>query len=105
MPERGRGPVGGGLSLLQRIANLQRAREGGVAPAGERAGDPRAGEDPRVRRLEERVEHLESELEGLQDAVHREAVRHNERITELEQKVSPETMSRALSEDARERGL
>jgi hypothetical protein len=65
-----------------------------------------AGEDPgRLRGLEERVQHLEAMVEGLQDAVHRDAVRHDERMAELERKTEPEALARALSDDARRRGL
>ena len=34
--------------------------------------------------MERRIDHLEALLEGLQDSVHREAVRQEERITKLE---------------------
>ena len=55
--------------------------------------------------LEARVEHLEAELEGLQDAVHRRAVLEDEHIDELRTRTSPEQLARDLSEDARKRGL
>ena len=55
--------------------------------------------------LEARVAHLESMIEGLQDAVHRETVRLNARLDEFEKKIEPAALSRALSRDARERGL
>jgi hypothetical protein len=58
-----------------------------------------------LRRLTERLEHLEALVEGLQDAVHRDAVRHDERMAELERKTQPEALAKALSEDARRRGL
>lgn len=115
--ERGRGPVASRLNMLERIVNLRRAR--GEASPGDRAGGdaapqpparggpeaPREEQPSSQRRLEERLEHLEAALEGLQDAVHRESVRQNERITALEQKTRPEAMAEALSTDARERGL
>jgi hypothetical protein len=44
-------------------------------------------------------------LEGLQDAVHREAVRHGKQIEGLEAKTEPGEVTRALSRDARERGI
>ena len=43
-------------------------------------------------------------IEGLQDAVHREAKRTNEHSTTCARRTEPE-ISRALSRDARERGL
>jgi hypothetical protein len=59
----------------------------------------------RVEALEARVEHLEAELEGLQDAVHRRAIAEDERIDELRRRTAPEQLARDLSEDARRRGL
>jgi hypothetical protein len=54
--------------------------------------------------LEARITHLEQLLEGLQDSVYPESPRWRKRISELEAQVEPAAMSRALSEDARERG-
>jgi hypothetical protein len=59
----------------------------------------------RLERLEQRLEHLETLVEGLQDAVHRDSIRHEERMSELERKTAPEEVAKALSEDARRRGL
>jgi hypothetical protein len=55
--------------------------------------------------LEARIEHLERELEGLQDAVYRQAVLEDENISELHRRIDPEQMARDLSRDARKRGL
>jgi hypothetical protein len=44
-------------------------------------------------------------VERLQDAVHREISRTNWEIEDLRRRVEPGEMSRALSEDAKERGL
>jgi hypothetical protein len=55
--------------------------------------------------LEQRVAHLETMVEGLQDAVHREISRTNQEIEELRKRIEPGEMSRSLSEDARHRGL
>jgi hypothetical protein len=44
-------------------------------------------------------------LEGLQDAVDREAVRRGRQIEGLEAKTEPGEVTRALSRDARERGI
>jgi hypothetical protein len=65
----------------------------------------RAGLASRIDQLERRVVHLESEIEGLQDAFHREALRRNEQAAELMHRTEPEAMARALSRDARQRGL
>jgi hypothetical protein len=61
--------------------------------------------EPDLRALEARVHRLESGLEGLQDAMHRLFVQQNERLDELSQRTRPEEIARALSQDARERGL
>jgi hypothetical protein len=79
------------MSLHERIAGLLQSRR----PA------PR----PELERLNERLGHLEALVEGLQDAVHRESLRHDERIAELEHKTQPEELAKALSDDARRRGL
>lgn len=55
--------------------------------------------------LRTRVDALESLVEGLQDAVHRESVRYDAMIDELHKKTEPEEIARALSDDARKRGL
>jgi hypothetical protein len=51
------------------------------------------------------MEHLEAELEGLQDAVYRQAVLDDERLGELRRRMAPEQLARDLSQDARRRGL
>ena len=66
---------------------------------------PDAGHARRIEVLEGRVDQLEALLEGLQDAVHRESVREGGRIEALEKRSEPSEISRALSRDARERGL
>jgi uncharacterized coiled-coil protein SlyX len=55
--------------------------------------------------LEARIAHLEQVVQGLQDSVHRESTRLNKRIGELEARTEPGALGRALSEDARQRGL
>jgi hypothetical protein len=52
-----------------------------------------------------RVEHLEAELEGLQDAVYRQAVLEHENIGDLRRRTEPEQLARDLVQDARRRGL
>jgi hypothetical protein len=59
----------------------------------------------RVKTLETRLEHLEAELEGLQDAVYRQAVLEVEHIDELRRRTAPEQLARDLSHDALRRGL
>jgi hypothetical protein len=55
--------------------------------------------------LEGRVADLEVMIQGLQDAVHREAVRRDEQTARLERRIEPRELARALADDARERGL
>ena len=59
----------------------------------------------RIDTLEARVADLEELVEGLQDAVHRDSVRRDEQAARLERKIEPREIARALSDDARERGL
>jgi hypothetical protein len=86
---------------LERVVQLRRRK---AAEAEAPADDP-AGYPQRIKALEERVEGLEALLEGLQDAVHREAVRRGKQIEGLEAKTEPGEVTRALSRDARERGI
>jgi hypothetical protein len=85
--------------MLDRVIGLRRRR----AREETARGAPDAT-DP-VKGLEQRVLHLEAMIEGLQDAVHREAQRTNEQLDELRRRTEPAELSRALSRDARERGL
>lgn len=55
--------------------------------------------------LRERLNALESMVEGLQDAVYRQSVQLDRRFDGLERRLGPDEMARALSEDARKRGL
>ena len=80
------------MNLRERIARLTQARRAAHPP-------------DELRQLRERLEHLEALVEGLQDAVHRDSVRHEERMAELERKTEPEALARSLSDDARRRGL
>ena len=102
MPSTG-DPSGGPVrrvAILGRVIQLGRGRR-----APDAAPQAAAGHEQRIEALEERVDQLEALLEGLQDAVHRESVREEERIGALEKRTEPSEISRALSRDARERGL
>ena len=92
--------------LLQRVIGFRRARdeEAAAAVAAENREAP-AGDGERLLRLEARIEHLEAELEALQDSVHREAARRDERIAELQEQLKPHAIAQALSAHARERGI
>lgn len=52
-----------------------------------------------------RVQQLELVVEGLQDALYRQANVNSERFLMLERKTEPEALAKALSDDARRRGL
>ena len=87
--------------LIAQVRSLRRSSVG-----AERPSEPTAQEtSDLIRSLEDRVAHLEQLLVGLQDSVHRESLRHGKKLTELEARLDPAAMSKALSKDARERGL
>jgi uncharacterized coiled-coil protein SlyX len=77
--------------MLGRLRRRQRALEG--------------SHEARLEMLERQVADLEELLEGLQDAVHRESVRRDHEASEVQKKMAPSELARALSEDARKRGL
>jgi uncharacterized protein YlxW (UPF0749 family) len=59
----------------------------------------------RIAALEQRVEELEAQLEGLQDSVHREMTRQSQELRALAARTEPPEMARALGKYSRERGL
>lgn len=92
----------GRVGLIARIRQIRRVNGPSAAgtPSTAERPDDRA---PRV--LEDRVTQLEQLVQGLQDAVYRESRRQDERITELEARMQPAEIAKALSADARKRGL
>jgi hypothetical protein len=88
--------------LMGRIRQLRRPSAEPEEPAQPAAGGP--GQDE-LRALEARIRHLEELVQGLQDSVHRETTRIGRRIGEVEARIQPAALGRALSDDARERGL
>ena len=88
------------------IGRIRQARRGSPPPPDESAlsstGGP--GQDE-LQALEARVAHLEQLVHGLQDSVHRETRRLGERLGEVEARIQPAALGKAMSEDARERGL
>jgi hypothetical protein len=89
-------------AIAERVSRVWRRRSSGAAfetPAAE------ADRDLRLNSVEVRLEHLETALEGLQDALYRHEVSDEESIGELRRRTDPEQMARDLSDDARRRGL
>jgi hypothetical protein len=72
---------------------------------GDQALRRAVGRKGRLETLEARIEHLEGALEGLQDAVYRQAILEEKKIGEVRRQIAPEQMARELSRDARRRGL
>jgi len=88
--------------LVARIRHIRRVAAAAAPEPGSDVNDPDAA---RSHSLEGRIAHLERLVEGLQDSVHRETARQNQRITELEARMEPAALAVALSKDARKRGL
>ncbi len=88
--------------LVARIRQMRRASASPDERAKPSTLDP---EQPGLQAVEARVAHLEQMVQGLQDSVHRESERLARRIAELEAQIQPAALSKALSEDARERRL
>ena len=88
------------LRLLERVVQQRRASAAETQPE-----DEQADHDKRIRALEERIDALESLLEGLQDSVHREAIRRTHELEEINRKIQPAETARTLGKHAREHGL
>jgi hypothetical protein len=89
-------------AIAERVGRLWRRRSS--VPAFETPATE-ADWDRRLKMVEARVEHLETALEGVQDALYRHQVLDEENIAELRRRTDPEQIARDLSEDARRRGL
>ena len=59
----------------------------------------------RLESTEQRLADLEAQVEGLQDALYRQARRGDDTHEELLRRTEPERIARELSDDARRRGL
>ncbi len=88
--------------LVARIRQIRRTEGASAEPA---TADSTSPEGDAVHALEARITHLEQLLQGLQDSVHREATRQAKRIADLEARIEPAALARAVSKDARRRGL
>ncbi len=89
-------------TVAGRVSRLWRTRSGVAQTSSQ---PPDVGWESRFERLEARIDHLEAALEGLQNSVHRQAVRQDESIDDLRRRTAPDQLARDLSQDARERGL
>ena len=90
--------------LMGRIRQLRHGPAQPDEPAQPGAAARGPGQDE-LRALEARIGHLEELVQGLQDSVHREATRLGKRLGEVEARIEPGALGKALSDDARERGL
>jgi hypothetical protein len=88
--------------LIARVRRIRRAAAAADEPPARSSTDPATDH---IRRLEDRIEHLEQRVQGLQDSVHRESLRHSKRIAALEVRTQSAALGKALSQDARARGL
>jgi hypothetical protein len=88
--------------LLGRIRQLRRGSAEPEEPAQPATDGP---DQDALRALQRRIGHMEELVQGLQDSVHREMTRLEKRIGDVEARIQPAALGRALSDDARERGL
>jgi hypothetical protein len=92
--------------LIARIRQIRRvAKSAEPAERVTPTSDPPEPQQQQLAALEARLTHLEALVQGLQDSVHREASRNAKRLTELEARVQPAALGKALEEDVRARGL
>jgi hypothetical protein len=89
-------------ALIARVKQIRVAGAPGNSPSAEAAGPVGAAG---LFELEQRIAHLEQQVRGLQDSVHRENVRHTGQLADLAARVEPAALAVALERDARERGL
>ena len=94
-------PISDRDKLLRRIRQIRRTN----AINDQSSADTPEPQPGRLEALEDRVAHLEKQLDGLQDSVHRETARHADLIAELQSQVDPGAMGAALAEDVRNRRL
>jgi hypothetical protein len=88
--------------LVRRVTALMRPTHG--APE-EPAQSEEMPPDPDLEALQERLARLEVVVEGLQDALYRHSQHLDAQVEELKARLEPEVIARALSADARRRGL
>ena len=74
-----------------------------MRPFSRRRTALRSGAPPET--VTQRLDRLEAMIEGLQDAVYREAQRQERQIEDVRDRTRPTRIAQALSDDARHRGL
>jgi len=89
-------------ALASRLTPAWRARAADEETAG---GTLDPDLERRLAALDQRLEHLEAALEGLQDALYRQSQRADEQHAEMTERTEPGRLARELSADARRRGL
>jgi hypothetical protein len=89
--------------LLDRVVQQRRAAAPEPEVAEVAAGEPDEGR--RLEALADRVAHLEALVEGLQDSIHRDAVRRDRILEEIKETTEPATMMRSLERHSREQAL
>jgi hypothetical protein len=87
------------------VARIRQVRRAAATREPARPPSAAASEQDHLRALETRIEHLEQLVQGLQDSVHRESSRHEKLIADLDARIQPGALGKALSDDARARGL
>lgn len=87
------------IARIRQIRRMSAAADEQALPSATAPGRDELGA------LEARIAHLEDVVQGLQDSVHRESTRFTKRIGELEARIQPAAIGRAMSDDARKRGL
>ena len=100
MPEEEATPRTARLSrLLDRVVQQRRrSLDRPELPEDKARGD-------RLAMLEERIVYLERLLEGLQDSVHRMAVRQQQEMEALREKTEPAQLARAVGRYSQRQGL
>jgi hypothetical protein len=96
------------LGLLDRVGALMKPVTRRRAPAQPETEQPESAAppaDPGIEPLLARIVRLEALVEGLQDALYRQAQHHDQQLDELRRAIQPHELARVLSADARRRGL
>jgi hypothetical protein len=88
--------------LVRRVGALMRPAPETTEPEAEMEEPPT---EPDLQLMQQRIERLETIVEGLQDALYRHSQYLDERVEELKARTEPEVIARELSADARRRGL